>query len=91
MGYGTVVRTQKEDPTNNFAIPDKGSGGLFVAFGAGLRILINEKICVLADGGLMSQDLAQFGYPSDNESQSRIAVKLNMGLGISFGRKRTAQ
>lgn len=101
FGYGTVVDKSGGDQFPNGSlniIPIKGKGGLFMAVGAGMRIVINQQISIVAEGGIISQGLK--GYLPSNSSapnssnyrsESLESLRLNMGVCFSFGKEKKAE
>lgn len=89
-GYSKVSDTSAQiDPT--YFNPGFGNGGLYMAFGIGLRIFFNQRLSVMADGGISVQNLQ--GYSTVNNgstltfpSQSITSVRMNIGIAFSFGR-----
>lgn len=97
VGYGTIVDKSGVNQYSNSVLkemPEKGTGGFYVAFGAGMRIIITQRIAILAEGGLMSQNVKGFVMSngnSYNQSQSLTALRFNMGVCFSFGKQSNAE
>jgi len=101
FGYGTVIDKSGGDQFPNGSlniIPIEGKGGLFMAVGAGMRVLINQHISIVAEGGITSHGLK--GYLPSNSSapnssnyrsESLESLRLNMGVCFSFGKEKKAE
>jgi hypothetical protein len=80
-------------------IPSSGNGGLYMAVGAGFRVLINKTFAFVADGGFAFQSLegntAESIYDYNTSTTTTIyspatetipSLRLNVGLSISLGK-----
>jgi hypothetical protein len=101
FGYsftGTPTLSNNNSYYSDF-VPSSGKGGLYMAVGAGFRVLINKTFAFVADGGFAFQSLHGSTYNSyyDYNTSTNIttyvpatetipSLRLNVGLCISMGK-----
>lgn len=92
VGYSTVV-DRKADPTYRYTgfIPSKGHGGIYAAFGGGIRVFLTTKFSMIAEGGFSFQNLKGYRnlYNDGEENYTNktiTSLKASGGIIISLGK-----
>jgi hypothetical protein len=91
-GYSKVSNTSEQIDSAYFN-PGFGNGGLFMAFGIGVRVFINQRISMITDGGVSFQNLQGYSIVNNGStltfpSQNISSVRINVGLALSFGKSK---
>jgi hypothetical protein len=91
FGYSFVNnKNAPTDPYNanvyNDFVPKKGKGGTYMAVNAGMRILINNRTSIIADGGFSFQQLKNGYSPNNgfNAVETIPSLRINFGLCINL-------
>lgn len=100
FGYTVIGKTNIDTPNNSYIdfVPNSNSGGIFMAVGSGMRVFINKRFSIMAEGGFNIQTLngktyssyystnTNNYYASSDTKETNIAMKLNFGIAVNLGK-----